>query len=118
MKWALVAVMALLSGCATVADIEQTPETMSVMSGKSPHEFTDCVVKHLASSRKPSTIVPFKEGFRVIVPQKFNADPAALIDITRRSNDGSSVKVRERIFNMPLRPHDVQRAVDACISGE
>lgn len=118
MKWAWVAVVALLGGCASVSDIEKSPETMGVISGKSPKEFSDCVVKHLADSRKPSTVEPWREGYRVIVPQKLSSGPAAVIDIDKRSNDGSSIKLHERISNVPIRPHDVQRAVTACISGE
>jgi hypothetical protein len=36
--------------------------------------------------------------------------------IENRSS-GSSIKVYERIANMPLRPMDVQKAATACISG-
>ncbi|WAH56235.1 hypothetical protein LZ023_24860 [Pseudomonas silvicola] len=118
MKWAWLAVVGLLGGCASVAEIEKSPETMAVISGKSPRQFSDCVVGHLAETRKPSTVEPWREGFRVIVPQKLSSSPAAIIDIDRRSNDGSSIRLHERISNVPIRPHDVQRAVTACISGE
>lgn len=116
MKWALLALAVALTGCASVADIEQSRETMSVISGKDPDTYAKCVVAKLADSRGPSVIEPLHDGYRVIVPQKFSADPAALVDITDRSN-GSSIKVHERMSNMPLRPGDVRTAATDCISG-
>ncbi|MDE1167956.1 MAG: hypothetical protein PW845_21885 [Pseudomonas sp.] len=116
MKWPLLAMAVLLSGCASVAEIEKSPETMSVMSGKDPKDYADCLVGALAASRKPSTVEPLHDGYRVIVPQKLSSDPAAVIYIEKRSS-GSTIKVHERISNMPLRPHDVQRAATKCISG-
>nr|BFE96182.1 hypothetical protein GCM10020185_67180 [Pseudomonas brassicacearum subsp. brassicacearum] len=40
-----------MSGCASVSDINQTPPTMSVISGKKPHEYAKCVSDKLA--KKP-----------------------------------------------------------------
>jgi len=116
MKWAWLVMGLLLTGCATVSDVEKSPETMSVISGKSPTEFSDCLLEKLKTSRKPSTVTPHKDGFVVIVPQKFTSGPAAVIFIDQRSS-GSAIKVHEHLQNMPLRPGDVPRAVSACISG-
>lgn len=115
MKWLLVAMAVVLGGCASVSEIEQSPETMNVMSGKDPKTYTDCLIAGLAGSRDPSTVEHTGDGFRVIVPQKLSSDPAAVIEINKRSS-GSKIKVHERIANMPLRPHDVQRAVTQCLS--
>jgi hypothetical protein len=116
MKWAWLLLGVVLSGCTSVAEIEQSPETLSVMSGKSPKEYTDCLLAKLASSRKPSVIEPHKDGLRVIVPQKMSSGPAAVITVDPRSN-GSSIKVQEHLQNFPLRPGDVRNAATACISG-
>lgn len=116
MKWALIALAVALTGCASVKDIEESRETMSVISGKSPDAYAKCVVEKLTDSRGPSLIEPYQDGFRVIVPQKFSSDPAALVDITDRSN-GSAIKVHERLSNNPLRPGDVREAATECISG-
>ncbi|WP_407309189.1 hypothetical protein [Pseudomonas sp. nanlin1] len=113
--WLVVGV--LLSGCASVSDIAETPETMSVISGKSPKAFATCLVDELTESRGPSVIEPIHEGYRVIVPQKLSeTDPAALVDISERSN-GSTIKVHERLSNLPIRPTDIRDAVEKCISG-
>ncbi|MNG27077.1 hypothetical protein D3C84_1121510 [compost metagenome] len=53
---------------------------------------------------------------RVIVPQKLSSGPAAVFDIEDRSG-GSSIKLHERISNVPIRPFDVRDAATACISG-
>jgi hypothetical protein len=116
MKWAWLVMGVVLTGCTSVAEIEQSPETLSVISGKSPREYSDCLVSHLASSRKPSRIEPHKEGFRVIVPQKLSDGPAAVVTVDQRSG-GSSIKVQEHLQNFPLRPGDVRQAATACISG-
>jgi hypothetical protein len=50
------------------------------------------------------------------VPQKLSSGPAAVFDIEDRSG-GSSIKLHERISNVPLRPFDVRDAATACISG-
>lgn len=118
MKWGvLVLPMAIaMSGCATVSEINQTLPTMSVISGKKPHEYAQCLTEKLASSRGALQVEPQKDGMRVIVPQKFLSDPAAVFDIEDRST-GSSIKLHERISNVPLRPMDVRNAATACISG-
>jgi hypothetical protein len=116
MKFAVVVLALAMTGCATVEEIEHTPATMSVMSGKSPKEYTDCFVGKIADSRKPPRVEPRHDGLRVIVAQKFSKDPAAILDVENRSS-GSSIKVYERIANVPIRPMDVQRAATACISG-
>jgi hypothetical protein len=118
MKLAVVILALAMTGCASVADIEHTPPTMSVMSGKNPQEFTDCFLARVADSRKPSQVEPHKEGMRIIVPQKLDSsDPAAIVDIEKRSS-GSSIKLFESGGNNPLRFKDIQRGVNACISGE
>ncbi|MGE8149908.1 hypothetical protein ACQKP5_01515 [Pseudomonas vancouverensis] len=118
MKWAfwLLPLALAMSGCANVAEINQSLPTMNVISGKKPHEFAQCVSEKLASSRGALQIEPHKDGVRVIVPQKFSSGPAAVIDIEERSG-GSSIKLHERMSNVPVRPHDVGDAVNACISG-
>jgi len=111
-----VALLALLGGCTSVAEIEQSPETMSVISGKKPQEYADCVVGKLQDSRKPSKIEKIHNGLMVVVPQKLSDGPAAVILIEERSS-GSSIKVHEHLSNFPLRFGDVRKAADACISG-
>jgi hypothetical protein len=118
MKLAVVFLALAMTGCASVADIEHTPPTMSVMSGKNPQQFADCFLARIADSRKPSQVEPHKEGLRVIVPEKIvSGDPAAIVDIEKRSG-GSSVKLFEASGNNPLRFKDIQNEVTACISGE
>ncbi|MFK3971902.1 hypothetical protein ACI2KS_14370 [Pseudomonas sp. NPDC087358] len=118
MRLAVVILALAMTGCASVADIEHTPATMSVMSGKNPQEYTECFVSRIADSRKPPQIESHHEGLRIIVPHKFaSAEPAAIVDIEKRSG-GSSIKLFESSGNNPLRPKDIQHAVTACISGE
>ncbi|RMN23026.1 putative lipoprotein [Pseudomonas cannabina] len=105
-----------MTGCATVSDIEHTPPTMNVMSGKNPKEYTDCFVSKISSSRKPSLIESRHDGLRIIVPQKLSKAPAAVLDVESRSG-GSTIKVYERLSNVPIRFRDVQNAAEACISG-
>jgi hypothetical protein len=105
-----------LSGCASVSDINQTPPTMSVISGKNPHEYAKCVAGKLAGSRGPLQMEPHKNGVRLIVPGKLSNLPAAVFDIDERSS-GSSIKLHEAMSNVPVRPGDVQAAANACISG-
>ncbi len=118
MKLAVVVLALAMTGCASVADIEHTPPTMNVMSGKNPQEYAECFISRIGDSRKPPQIEPHKEGLRVIVPQKFSSGtPTAIVDIEKRSG-GSSIKLFESGGNNPLRPKDIQHAVTACISGE
>ncbi|MGX0890461.1 hypothetical protein AB7M22_002469 [Pseudomonas sp. ADAK2 TE3594] len=118
MKWGVLVVPLALAvgGCATVSDINESLPTMSVISGKKPHEYAQCLVEKLADSRGALQVEPQKDGVRVIVPQKFSSGPAAVFDIEDRSG-GSSIKLHERISNVPLRPWDVRNAATACISG-
>jgi len=118
MKWGVwVLPLALaISGCASVEDINESLPTMSVISGKKPHEYAQCLTDNLAGSRGALQIQPWKDGVRVIVPQKLSSGPAAVFDIEERSG-GSSIKLHERISNVPLRPWDVRNAATACISG-
>ncbi|WP_213940526.1 hypothetical protein [Pseudomonas sp. dw_612] len=118
MKWGvLVLPLALaVSGCANVAEINESLPTMSVISGKKPHEYAQCLVEKLASSRGALQVEPHKEGVRVIVPGKLSSGPAAVFDIEDRSG-GSGIKLHERMSNVPIRPKDVQNAANACISG-
>lgn len=118
MKLAVVVLALAMTGCASVADIEHTPATMNVMSGKSPQAYAECFIAKMADSRNPSQVEPHKEGLRVIVPQKFSSStPTAVVDIEKRSG-GSSIRLFESGGNNPLRPKDIQHAVTACISGE
>ncbi|MVV48559.1 hypothetical protein EJA72_09945 [Pseudomonas sp. PB120] len=118
MKWGvwLLPLALAMSGCATVSEINQTLPTMNVISGKKPHEYAQCLTEKLADSRGALQVESEKDGVRVIVPQKFSSGPAAVFDIENRSG-GSSIKLHERISNVPLRPHDVRDAATACISG-
>ncbi len=116
MKLAVVILALAMTGCATVADIEHTPATMNVMSGKSPKDYAACFDGRISDSRKPPVVMDHHDGLRVIVAQKFSQDPAAVLDIESRSN-GSSIKVYERLSNLPIRPKDVQAAATECISG-
>jgi hypothetical protein len=118
MKWGvwILPLVVAMSGCASVSDINQTLPTMSVISGKKPHEYAQCLVEKLAESRGALQVEPHKEGVRAIVPQKFSSGPAAVFEIEDRSG-GSSIKLHERISNVPLRPWDVRNAATACISG-
>jgi len=118
MKWGVwvVPVALTMSGCATVSDINESLPTMSVISGKKPHEYAQCLVEKLASSRGALQVEPHKGGVRVIVPQKLSSGPAAVFEIDDRSS-GSSIKLHERLSNVPLRPWDVRNAATECISG-
>jgi hypothetical protein len=118
MKWGvLVLPLALVvSGCANVAEISETLPTMNVISGKKPHEYAQCLVENLAQSRGALQLETHKDGVRVIVPAKFSSAPAAVFDIEERSS-GSSIKLHERMSNVPIRPKDVQKAANICISG-
>jgi hypothetical protein len=118
MKWGVLFLpMAIaMSGCASVSEINESLPTMSVISGKNPHEYAQCLTEKLAGSRGALQVEPHKDGMRVIVPQKFSSGPAAVFDIEDRST-GSSIKLHERISNVPLRPMDVRNAATACISG-
>ena len=118
MKWGawVLPLFLAISGCASVAEISETLPTMNVISGKKPHEYAQCLSEKLASSRGALQIETHKEDVRVIVPQKFSSGPAAVFDIEHRSG-GSSIKLHERISNVPLRPMDVRNAATACISG-
>ena len=116
MKWGVLVAVLALGGCASVTDIEQTLPTMSVISGKKPDAYAQCLVQKLASTRKAPQIEPRKEGLRVIVPQKLTSGPTAVIDIEERSG-GSSIKVYESMSNVPIRPGDIRQAATHCISG-
>lgn len=118
MKWLVAAVALALGGCASVSELEQSHETMDVMSGKTPREYADCVKRKLADSRDPLGEEVRGDGLRLIVPQKLaaGAGPAALLDIDKRGS-GSAIKVHERLSNFPLRLGDVRTAATECISG-
>lgn len=118
MKWLVAAVALALGGCASVTELEQSHETMDVMSGKTPREYADCVKRKLADSRDPLGEEVRGDGLRLIVPQKLSASagPAALLDIDKRGS-GSAIKVHERLSNFPLRLGDVRAAATECISG-
>jgi hypothetical protein len=118
MKWGVVLVPLALAmgGCASVSEINETLPTMSVISGKKPHEYAQCLADKLAQSRGALQMEPHKDGVRVIVPGKLSSGPAAVFDIEDRSG-GSSIKLHERMSNVPIRPRDVRNAATACISG-
>ncbi|MGE8322680.1 MAG: hypothetical protein ACN6OX_06320 [Pseudomonas sp.] len=118
MKWMLAALALALGGCVSVSELEQSHETLDVISGKTPRAYADCVKGKLADSRDPLVEEQRGEGLRLIVPQKLTAGagPAALIDIHERGN-GSSIKLHERLNNFPLRLGDVRTAATQCISG-
>src|SRR3982751_3915336 len=115
MKWGVwgLPVVLAMSGCASVEEINQTLPTMNVISGKDPHEYAQCLSEKLADSRGALQIEAQKDGVRVIVPQKLSSGPAAVFDIEDRAG-GSSIKLHERISNVPLRPRDVRNAATAC----
>jgi hypothetical protein len=118
MKWGMFGLPWVLAvgGCASVSDINQTLPTMNVISGKKPLEYAQCLSEKLADSRGALQVEKQKDGVRVIVPQKLTSGPAAVFDIEQRSG-GSSIKLHERISNVPIRPFDVRDAATACISG-
>ncbi|MCW2271023.1 hypothetical protein KC131_24055 [Pseudomonas sp. JQ170] len=116
MKWVVAALAVTLGGCASVSELENTPETLSVISGKKPQEYAVCVQQELAETRGPLEVEKHHDGLRLVVPQKVGAGPAALVDINERGG-GSSIKLYERLNNFPLRLGDVKTAATHCISG-
>jgi len=116
MKQGVLLLALVMSGCATVSDINQSPPTMNVISGKKPQEYANCVADKLAKSRGAVQLEPHKDGMRVIVPGKLSTDPAAVFDIEERSG-GSSIKLHESLSNVPMRPGDIGVAANECISG-
>ncbi|MGG7671371.1 hypothetical protein [Pseudomonas sp. WC2] len=118
MKWGVLCLplVLVMGGCANVSEINETLPTMNVISGKKPHEYAQCLTEKLADSRGALQVQPQKDGVRVIVPGKLSSGPAAVFDIEDRSS-GSSIKLHERMSNVPVRPKDVQKAANACISG-
>ena len=119
MKWLVAAMSLVLGGCVSVSELEQSRETLDVISGKTPRQYADCVKSKLADTRDP--LVEERQGddgLRLIVPQKLSAGagPAALVDIDKRGS-GSSIKLHERLNNFPLRLGDVRTAATQCISG-
>ncbi|MFJ4344373.1 hypothetical protein [Pseudomonas sp. NPDC089401] len=119
MKCMVVAMALVLGGCVSVSELEQSHETLDVISGKTPREYADCVKAQLADSRDPLTEEARGDGLRLIVPQKLTAGagPAALVDIAKRGS-GSSIKLHERLNNFPMRLGDVRTAATKCISGD
>ena len=117
MKWGVLVAMLVLGGCASVTDIEKTLPTLSVISGKKPDAYAQCLVEQLSKTRKAPQIEPHKDGLRIIVPQKLTSNPTAVIDIEERSG-GSSIKVYESMSNVPVRPGDIRKAATHCISGD
>ncbi|ABA74674.1 MULTISPECIES: hypothetical protein [Pseudomonas] len=118
MKWGVVILPLALAmgGCASVSEINETLPTMVVISGKKPHEYAQCLTEKLSDSRGALQVERHKDDVRVIVPGKLGSGPAAVFDIEDRSG-GSSIKLHERMSNVPLRPWDVRKAATACISG-
>ncbi|MDZ3992904.1 hypothetical protein [Pseudomonas sp. Teo4] len=118
MKWLVAALSLTLGGCVSVTELEQSHETLDVISGKTPREYADCVKHKLEGSRDSLVEEPRDGGLRLIVPQKLSAGvgPAALVDIDKRGS-GSSIKLHERLNNFPLRLGDVRTAATQCISG-
>lgn len=118
MKWGLwlLPMALMISSCANVSDINESLPTMNVISGKKPHEYAQCLSEKLADSRGALQIQSHKDGLRVIVPLKFSVGPSAVFDIEERSG-GSSIKLHESMSNVPVRPKDVQKAANECISG-
>lgn len=116
MKWFVSALALALTGCASVAELEQSPETLDVISGKKPEEYLVCVQNRLQDSRETLQVIREKSSIRVIVPQKLSDAPAAVMDISERSS-GSAIKLHERLSNFPLRLSDVNNAATQCISG-
>ncbi|SNS48116.1 hypothetical protein SAMN05444352_108173 [Pseudomonas japonica] len=116
MKWFVSALALTLTGCASVTELEQSPETLDVISGKTPEQYLNCVQERLKGSRDSLQVTRDKNSIRVVVPQKLSDGPAAVMDISERSS-GSAIKLHERLNNFPLRLSDVKNAATRCISG-
>lgn len=50
MKWMVAALAMTLGGCVSVTELEQSHETLDVISGKSPRAYADCVKQKLADT--------------------------------------------------------------------
>ncbi len=70
MKWMVAALAMTLGGCVSVTELEQSHETLDVISGKSPRAYADCVKQKLADTRDPLVEEQRGDGLRLIVPQK------------------------------------------------
>ncbi len=92
MKWVVAGLAVTLGGCVSVSELESSPETLNVISGKKPQEYATCVQQQLAETRGPLEIEPHHDGLRLVVPQKIGAGPAALVDINERES-GSKIKM-------------------------
>lgn len=70
MKWMVAALAVTLGGCVSVSELEQSRETLDVISGKSPRAYADCVKQNLADTRDPLVEEQRGDGLRLIVPQR------------------------------------------------
>ena len=78
MKWMVAVVsVAALGGCVSVSELEQSHETLDVISGKTPREYADCIKQKLADTRDPLVEEPRGDGLRLIVPQKISSGVGA-----------------------------------------
>jgi hypothetical protein len=84
-----------------VSEINETLPTMSVISGKKPHEYAQCLAEK--AGRQPwraanAAAQGWRSGDRS--GEAFTG-PAAVFDIEDRSG-GSSIKLHERMSNVPF----------------
>lgn len=70
MKWVVAALAVTLGGCVSVSELESSPETLNVISGKKPQEYATCVQEQLAETRGPLEVEPHHDGLRLVVPQR------------------------------------------------
>ena len=62
----LAALAMTLGGCVSVTELEQSRETLDVISGKSPRAYADCVKQKLADTREPLVEEQRGDGLRLI----------------------------------------------------
>lgn len=101
----------MLTGCASVADLERKEPTFTMHSSKSAQAYSACVTGKWVKIASTAHTIEVEEGFQVIVPSPV-ADTDELL-IIRRVADGSMISLHERSKSLAVR--DYRETAQSCL---
>jgi hypothetical protein len=90
MKWVLVALAAMLAGCATYSDLKERPADFTGSTSKSPQAYLECVVPKWTDEYAGSHIITDGGGLVLIAPVGGGTPSVVAMTLTATSMDGGT----------------------------
>lgn len=113
--WMLAALSSVfLAGCTTPSDLLKASPELSANTKKDPKTYALCVYPSWQDYRSSSVMSETSSGYRIVAGNDMNGQTDDVLDI-RKSSNGSSVKLFQRMAWQQLGRAELKESFNSCL---